>query len=628
MHHHLMLALVGIGILSLVSQWLAWRLRVPAILFLLTSGLLLGPTTGFLDPDAMFGDLLFPFVSLAVAVILFEGSLTLNFDEIKGHGKVVRNLITVGVLVTWLTITVFAHYIIGTNWQLAFLFGSIMTVTGPTVIMPMLQAVRPNRTIANILRWEGILIDPVGAILAVLTFTVILASQTSTTMGEVVGLLFTLLAAGTIIGGGAAYLWGMALRSNWVPHYLQNVATLLIVFTVYALADVVAGESGLLAVTVMGVWLANTRGLHMEDILDFKESLSLLLISGLFILLAARVDFGQLQAVGFPALLVMLGIQFIARPLKVAICSIGSKLSWQERVTIAWIGPRGIIAAAISAVFALRLEEQGVSDASLLVPLAFVVIVGTVVLQSLTAKLLASLLKVTLPEPEGVLLVGANPLTTALARTLKEAGFSVVISHSNWDGLRPARMAGIPTFYGNPMSDHADRVLDLTGIGKLFAMSRNTDYNHLACAYFAREFGRQNVYALPVAVDAANSGEGKHSTTRNFRGRRLFAEELSLSKMLSLLSRGAEIKTTRITTSYSYEEYRERTRGSRTPLLAWNEKGTLEVFRPEQPWVPGDGWTVASLSTETGSTESPRPDVASTNTARSQVAGADAIRAS
>ncbi|MDG1944645.1 MAG: sodium:proton antiporter [Halioglobus sp.] len=596
MHHHVMLALVGIGMLSLASQWLAWRFRIPAILFLLASGLVLGPATGLLNPNELFGDLLFPFISLSVAVILFEGSLTLKFEEIRGHGKVVRNLITVGVVVTWLTIAVFTHYIIGTNWQLAFLFGSIMTVTGPTVIMPMLQAVRPNQNIANILRWEGILIDPVGAILAVLTFTVILASQASTTAGEILGLLLTLVGGGLLVGGGAGYLWGLALRSNWIPRYLQNVATLLIVFAVYALADVIENESGLLAVTVMGVWLANTPRLHTEDILDFKESLSILLVSGLFILLAARVDFEQLRAVGFPALLVMLGIQFIARPLKVFICSIGSKLTWQERLTIAWIGPRGIIAAAISAVFALRLEAQGASDASLLVPLTFVVIVGTVVLQSLTARPLARLLKVALPEPEGVLIVGANPMTAALAETLHEAGFSVVVSHSNWDGLRAARMAGITTFYGNPMSDHADRTMDLAGIGKLFAMSRNTDYNHLACAYFSGEFGRQNVYALPVAIDAAESTGGKHAPTRSFRGRRLFDQDVSLSKMLSLLSQGATIKTTLITDTFSYEDYLARAQGTRIPLTAWNQKGQLTAFRPELDWQPSDGWTVASLA--------------------------------
>lgn len=597
MHHEVLLVLTGIGLLSLASQWLAWRFRVPAILFLLASGLLLGPVAGVLDPDALFGELLFPFISLAVAVILFEGSLTLNYEEIRGHGKVVRRLVSSGVLVTWASVTLFVWLIVGASWQLALLFGSIMTVTGPTVIMPMIQAVRPNRTIANILRWEGILIDPVGAMLAVLTFALILAAQeVGNGLVEVALLLLRLLGVGGLLGCAAGYLWGLALRSDTIPHYLQNVATLLVVFAVFALSDVLAPESGLLAVTIMGVWLANTRGLHIQEILDFKESLSILLISGLFILLAARLDFEQLQLVGWPALLVMLGIQFIARPLKVALCSIGSSLTWQERLTIAWIGPRGIIAAAISAVFALRMEALGIADASLLVPLTFVVIVGTVVLQSFSAGFLTRLLGVSQPEPEGVLLVGANPLTTALAKTLDSAGFSVVVSHSNWDGLRDARMAGINTFYGNPMSDHADRTLDLTGIGKLFAMSRNTDFNYLACAYFTGEFGRGNVYALPVTVDAAtSSGSQKHSPMRRLRGRRLFGEQVSLSKLLSMISKGAEIKTTLLTEEYGFEEYISGFKGTRVPLLAWNQKGELRPFRAGRDWSPEQGWTVASL---------------------------------
>ncbi len=595
MHHHILLVLVTIGILSLASQWLAWRLRVPAVLFLLVGGVVLGPATGVLQPDDMFGDLLFPFISLAVSVILFEGSLTLNFTEIKGHGMVVRRLITFGVAIAMFSVALFAHYIIGASWQLALLFGAIMTVTGPTVIMPMLQAVRPTRNIANILRWEGILVDPVGAILAVLTFSAILASQSASTLSGVALLLLRLVFCGVLVGAAAGYLWTVALRRYLIPSYLQNVATLLIVFAVYALADVLAGESGLLAVTVMGMWLGNARGVHIDEILDFKESLSILLISGLFILLAARVDFAQLQTVGWSALLVMLAIQFIVRPVQVLLCSLGSDLSWRERALIAWIGPRGIVAAAISAVFALRLEDMGIADADLLVPLAFVVIVGTVVLQSLTAGKLAQLLQVAMPEPEGVLFVGANSLTTALARTLHENNFTVRVSHSNWEGLRPARMAGIDTFYGNPMSDRAERMLDLSGIGKLFAMSRNPDFNHLACAHFSSDFGRQGVYELPVSLEAVSATEEKHLPAEGMRGRRLFGDDISLSKLLSLMSRGAEIKTTSLSENFSFDDFLKHAKGRRIPLVAWNDKGKLVAFTAGDKWQPGAGWTIASL---------------------------------
>jgi len=591
-----MLLLVAIGLLSLASQWLAWRIRVPAILFLLASGIAMGPVTGWLVPDELFGDLLFPFISLAVAVILFEGSLTLKRKEIEGHGSVVRNLVTFGVFVTWGVVATVTHWVIGVEWPLAFLFGAIMTVTGPTVIMPMLQAVRPNRTISNILRWEGILIDPVGAILAVLTFQVVLASQFATALDEILIQLARLLAAGIVLGGAFGFAWGVALRRYWIPQFLQNVATLLVVFAVFAFADTLERESGLLAVTVMGVWLANMRGVPVEDILDFKESLSVLLISGLFILLAARLNFSQLQAVGWPAVIILLAIQFLARPLKILLCSIGAKLSWQEKITLAWIGPRGIIAAAISAVFALRLEENGVEGAVFLVPLTFVVIVGTVVFQSLTARPLAHLLGVATPEPEGILIIGANPLVAAIATVLNENGFRVLAAHNSWHSLRPLRMAGIDTYYGNPVSDHAQRTMDLTGIGKLFAISRNAEFNHLACAHFANEFGRQNIYSLPVSADEADASVDKHAPAHHIRGRRLFSTNVSLSKLQSVLSKGAEIKLTQLTEKFDYAAYREQHGERRIDLMAWNDKGQLVAISADTKWQPGAAWTIASLS--------------------------------
>ena len=594
MSHHVLLLLVSIGVLSLCAQWLAWRFRVPAILFLLAFGLIMGPGTGTLNPDALFGDLLFPFISLSVAVILFEGSLTLRLEDIRGHGKVVSRLISWGVLMLWVAVACFSHFFVGMAWPIAFLFGAIMTVTGPTVIMPMIQAVRPTPAVARILRWEGILVDPLGAILAVLTFTVIIATQMTNTWLDVFMLLMKMLLSGIVLGAGVGWLWGRALRYYWVPRFLHNVSTLLVVFGVYAVADTFASESGLLAVTVMGVWLANTRGLHIRELLDFKESLSILLISGLFIILAARLDFAQLQAVGWSALAVVLGIQFVARPIKVMICTHGTKLSMQERLLLSWIGPRGIIAAAISAVFALKLSEEGVPGAEMLVPMAFVVIVGTVVLQSLTARPLANTLKVVEPEPEGVLIYGSNAFSIALAKVIQDAGFRVVISHSDWDALREARMEGITTYYGNPMSNHAERTLDLSGLGKLFALSRNSEMNQLSCTYFAHEFGRQNVYLLPVVLEDKENGNGKHSPSLSLPGRRLFPAEISLSKLLSLMAQGAEIKTTRLTEGYSYEQFQEDGK-NRIVLLAYSEKGKIEAYQSRLSSVLDKGWTIVSL---------------------------------
>ncbi|MFV8817059.1 cation:proton antiporter [Haliea sp. E17] len=588
--------LVSIGLLSLFSQWLAWRIRVPAILFLLASGLLLGPVAGILEPDALFGDLLFPFIALAVAVIIFEGSLTLNREEIRGHGDVVRRLISWGIVIIWLLVALMAHWLIGLSWGLSFLFGAIMTVTGPTVIMPMIQAVRPTRPVANILRWEGILIDPIGAILAVLTFSVVVASQDSHDWADLPLQLLRILGTGFLAGGLGGFLWGMALRRYWIPQFLHNVATLLVVFAIYAFSDTLAHESGLLAVTVMGVWLANTPGIHIRSLLDFKESLSILLISALFILLAARLEFEQMQVVGWPALVLMLGIQFFARPLKVALCTLGSSLNWRERALLAWIGPRGIVAAAITAVFAERLESAGVEGAQLLVPLAFAVIVGTVALQSLTARPLARALNASAPAPEGVLMLGANAFSIALANTLNDAGFNVVIADNDWDSLRRARMSGLRTYYGNPMSDHAERTLDLTGIGYLFALSRNSELNRLACTYFAHPFGRQGVYMLPVNLESGEASNSKRKPSSEMPGRRLFTDNASLSKLLSSVSRGAEIRATRLSESYGYSQFLEDGDKQRILLVAWNERGKLLPWSKRWANTLEPGWTIASIS--------------------------------
>ncbi|MEE4247764.1 MAG: sodium:proton antiporter, partial [Kangiellaceae bacterium] len=403
MADNVLLTLAMIGVIGLACQWLAWRWRLPSILFLLLSGITLGPVTGVLDPDALFGDLLFPAVSLGVAVILFEGSLTLKFKEIRGTQEVVFRLVTFGALVTWGVVAAFTHFVLGFTWQYATLFGALVVVTGPTVIVPMLRTIRPNAQITNILRWEGILIDPIGALLAVLVFDFIVASSTGADEWLVVlGVFAKMLVVGCGIGFGSGYAVSQLLRSPKMPKYLHNIFVLIAVFAAFAIANTLAEESGLLAVTLMGIWMANRSDVPIERILNFKESLSLLLISGLFILLGARLELEELIALGWPALMILLVIQFVAQPAKVFLSAIGSNLNWREKVMIAWIGPRGIIAAAVSALFALRLQQLGFDDSGVLVSLTFAVIIGTVVIQSLTAKPLAKALGVSEGESRGL----------------------------------------------------------------------------------------------------------------------------------------------------------------------------------------------------------------------------------
>lgn len=593
MHEHILIALAGIGLIGITSQWLSWWLKLPAILFLLIGGIIAGPGTGWLDPDTLFGDLLFPFVSLAVAVILFEGSLTLRFEQIRGLQQVVVNLVSVGMLVTWAVTTIATYLLLDIGWELALLFGAITVVTGPTVIIPMLRTVRPNSRLTNILRWEGIVIDPIGALLAVLVFNFIITGQGSDALGSTLLGFGTILAVGIAMGAVPGYLLGLLLRHHLLPEYLHNLTTLILVFAVFVISNSLYHESGLLAVTVMGLWLANMKGVHIHDILSFKESLSLLFISGLFVILAARLDISALIELGWPALFVLLAIQFIARPLKVLVSTFRSSLNWRERTLLAWIAPRGIVAAAVSALFALRLQQEGVDEAALLVPLTFMVIIGTVVLQSATARLFATWLGVAEPEPSGFLIIGANPVARAVGKALQEQEFNVLLTDTTWENIRAARMAGLPTYYGNPISTHADQCLDLVGIGRMLALSPMADVNILAGLRFRREFGSGAIYTLQTAQE--KDAPDKLIAAEEHRGYRLFGENITFTKLSSLISQGAEIHDTRLGDDFSFEDFKHKYGKRATPLFAIDPRGRIQVFVVDGKLEPDSDWVLLSL---------------------------------
>jgi len=593
LNSHILISLAGIGVLGIACQWLAWWARQPAILFLLLCGMIVGPVTGLLKPDDLFGELLFPMVSLSVAVILFEGSLTLKLDEIRGLGSVVRNLITVGVLITWLITAVATHILIGFPYELSFLFGAVVVVTGPTVIMPILRTVRPNAKIANILRWEGIVIDPLGALLAVLVFDFIISSQAENAL-EIISLVFgRIVLVGATSGALAAFLLGEILRRHLIPEYLRNVLTLTLVFAVYAGADHLAHESGLLAVTVMGMVLANLKDTDIDDILDFKESLSILLISGLFIILAARVEFYQFKEIAWHALGVLAVMMFLARPIAVWVSTFTSDLKPKEKLLISWIGPRGIVAAAVASLFAIRLEAEGYPEASLLVPLTFFIIIGTVVSQSATAKYIAHWLGVREPPPTGLLIVGAGNVARAIGKTLQEAKINVILTDSNWDNIRQARMDGLNTYYGNPTSEHADRNLDLTGIGKMLAMTGNANQNALASLRFKSEFGIHKIFELKTNREQIISE--KHSLSTRHRGPQLFNNNITYGQIASLLRQGAEIKSTQLSDEYDYDAYISNRTGQLIPLFAFDQRDRLHIITADQKISPGSGWSIISL---------------------------------
>ena len=586
-----MLALIGV--LSLFCQWLGWKLRLPAILPLLLCGLTLGPGLGFLNPDAIFGNLLFPIISLGVAVILFEGALTLNFKEIKDHGRMVTHLVIIGTAITWACITTATFYLLDFSWEIALLFGALVVVTGPTVIVPMLRSVRPKSQLASILRWEGIVIDPIGALLAVLVFEYITVSGDPTT--HVLYALGSMLSLGLGLGAAAGYLTGQILRRNLLPHYLRNTAVLTLMLGVFVGSNLLQEESGLLTVTVMGIWLANMRGVDIAEILEFKETLTVLLISALFILLAARLDSNAMLDLGWGGVGVLVVTMLVARPLSIWVSGVGTSLSRADKWFLCWIAPRGIVAAAVSSLFAIKLEANNVQGADAIVPLVFLIIIGTVVIQSLTAGRWARFLGVKADSAQGLLIFGASKFSRELAKILKSKDVKVLLADSNWDNIRLARMDNIPVYFGNPASEHAETYMDLTGIGRVLIMSPYRQLNPLVSFYFQDLFGGKKVFEL----NNTEAGSARHQLSESYKQRLcLFGDSVSYAKMASLMAKGAVLKVTNITENFSFEHFCKRYGETAMPLVYLTKDGKVMVVSGNDTVFPNSIELISLLPIE------------------------------
>ncbi|HHG3505061.1 cation:proton antiporter [Vibrio parahaemolyticus] len=585
------LVLSAVGVIGLGCQWLAWRLRLPAILFLLLAGLIVGPFMQWLKPDEILGNLLFPLVSLAVAVILFEGSLTLNFKEIRGVSGSVWSIVSIGAIISWAATSVATHYFLGFTWELAMLFGSLTVVTGPTVIVPLLRTVRPNSTLANILRWEGILIDPLGALFVVMVYEFIVSHSAVNSM-EVFG---TIIAVGVILGVASGAAVATVLRRAWLPEYLQPFAVLMVVLGVFSVSNHIESEAGLLTVTVMGMWLANAKDINIQQILHFKEHLTILLITGLFIFLAARISLDDFAALGSGALLLFVFMQLVSRPLSIFLSTMRSNLNLKDKLFLSWVAPRGIVAASISSLFAIKLTEYGVDGASLLVPMTFMVIIGTVVLQSATARPMAIALGVAEPAPRGFLLIGANRVAREIGQALARYDRRVLMTDLNWEYISQVRMMGLDYYYGNPISSHADDNLNMIGIGQVVALTPDQHFNIMACMQFVDEFGEDKVHCLQKVKTNGNGSE-KHSVAQEYHGKLLMGGNVSYTQLASLLSRGAEIKHTKLSENFTYQDYLEHHKTNLViPLFNVEDKGKIQFCDDPDQFAPSTTSTIVSL---------------------------------
>ena len=586
---HVGLAIGLVVALGAAAQWLAWRVGLPAILPLLIIGFFLGPVLGLVNPtDFVSEDLLFPAISLAVGLILFEGGLTLRFSELREIRGVVRRLVSVGALVTWLGATAAGHYIVGLNPGLSFLFGALVMVTGPTVIGPLLRIVRPTSKVGNVLKWEGILIDPIGAMVAVLVFEYLVTFNRSEALGQVVLVFLKFVGVGGLTGVVGGLLLAVLLSRRLVPDYLVSLVALGFVFLVFAVSGTFAEESGLLATTIMGIILANRQVPNIKNLLNFKEDLTVLFISLLFIVLAANIELDTLlQVLDFSTLLLLAALMLVVRPLSIFISTIGSDFTVREKLYLSWIAPRGIVAAAVSSLFAAELVAEGATDAAVLAPLVFTVIVGTVLLNSLTAKPVARLLGIAEPDPQGFLIMGAHPFARRIAEFLKGEGVNVLLSDTNWQNVSAARVEGLDAYYGSLLSERSDDELRLSGIGRLLALTSNDEANGLAALKYAREFDSLHVYQLKPGRPSERDQISDES-----RGRLLFHKAVTYAELSHLFSRGAKIKKTNITERFNLADFEAVHGTNYLPMFVINGSN-VRVLAEDDPIQETTGTLVA-----------------------------------
>ena len=586
--------IAGIAIilaLGLAAQWLAVKLRLPSILLLLATGILVGPVFGIIDPDELFGNLLFPLVSISVALILYEGGLDLRVSELRSIRPVVLKLVTIGALVTWLVATLAARFVLGMSYELSVLLGAILIVSGPTVVLPLLLHIRPERRVSSLLKWEGIFIDPVGAIIAVIVLQAIVSGDLGNgtfQWSAMLDVALTFLIGGVIgIAAGGALTY--ALKQYLLPDVYQNMLSLTAVVGTFALSNAARAESGLFAVILMGLLLANQPFVSVRRIVHFKENLRVVILSMLFIVLAARLERDALTSVlSLKMLAFLLILVLVARPLATFVSTLGSPLSWQQRVFTAWVCPRGIVAASVASIFGIELAEAGVEGGELLTPYIFAAIIGTVLIYGLTAPPLARYLKLANRGPAGAVILGAHPLAQEIGLSLMQEGFPTLLVDANRTNIQGARLAGLRTFYGNILADETLEELDLAGIDIFVAMTPNDEVNALAAIRMSEIFQERNIYQ--VAPEGISSGPGLDSSpARHLRGRILGYPRMSLREINSLLRAGWTIKRTVLTERYTFDDFLKQY-GSPLVLFVVTRNRVLRPISPEQNYTfsPGD----------------------------------------
>ncbi len=589
------IAVMMVIVTGLLSQWLAWRVGIPAIIVLIFTGLLLGPVAGSwglgLNIDAN-SDGFRHLIGLGVAVVLFEGGLALELRELKRVGNHIGRLVLLGPPLAWLLGTLASHFIGGLSWPVSLVLGAILVVTGPTVIMPLLRHAKLNQDTSSLLKWEGIVNDPVAVLLAVLTYQYFQYSSVDNTL---LGVFFDLgqaIVAALLFGVLGGWLAGRWFARGGVPEHLKSPLLLAVVLLVFEISNLFQHEAGLLTVTLMGLVIGNMKLGEIADLQKFKESITIVLVSALFIVLTASLQWTDLQLLGWRAGVLILAFLLLVRPLTIWLATMGSGMQRENRMLLGWIAPRGIVAAATAGLFGPGLVAAGYADAQLLLPITFGVILVTVFAHGLTAGPMARKLGLAAPSEGGLLVIGASAFTIALCQALQKARLNVKLVDGSWFRLKPARQSGIDFYYGELLSEHARDWVSVHHLNALLCASPNHFYNALVCKALAVEFGQHNVYQLP---DSEAASKEHRRLLRRSRGLIAWRSDASIQHLNALLAAGWTIQTTRISETYPLQQL-EQDADEMLLLGVITEQGKVRLQSPEQPIAINNGSKVLYFS--------------------------------
>ncbi len=591
MFESLLFDLMLVVLIGILSQWIAWRFRMPAIVVMSVAGLLIGPVLGVINPQESMGELFSPIITFAVALILFEGSLNLDFREIRGFNKPVLRIVTVGAFIAWIAGSLAAHYVAGLSLSVAFIIGGLFIVTGPTVIMPLLRQAKLKPRPAAILKWEGIVVDPFGALLAVFAFESIRFFNNEVTL-KAFSLFFAASIFAVFVGVAIALIVGRSFERGGVPEFLKSPVLFAVVIFTFVLTDEIMQQTGLLAVTAMGMTMANMRLSSLADIRHFKENITVLLISSIFVMLTASLSSEVLLAIfSWKIILFVVVMLFIVRPLSIWVSTMGTELTAKEKTLIGWIAPRGIVALTVSGYFATILEEQGYRDADVLIALTFALVFSTVIIHGFTIGPLAKRLNLTTTDESGVLIVGGSQFAAEFAKSVKDTGNKVRIIDRNWASLAHARKYEIDVHIGNILTEQHNYDLDLTPYRFMLAMTRSDQYNSHVCEDFIPTLGREHLYQTNVHIN-----DGTATSASTMGGHILFTPATSIRELEDRIKSGHVIRKTLITKQYSYTQYlRERDDKSILLYILRADK-SIEFFSPEVELQAQAGDAVITLS--------------------------------